>query len=92
MLGARFIDISTDKGAKIETKIKTEACCVRRPGNRIQNLIDEVHKQLAVHLASYYDLMIIPKFQVSQLIRKVDRKMRSKTARQMATWAHYRLR
>lgn len=26
------------------------------------------------------------------MIRKVDRKIRSKTARQMATWAHYRFR
>ena len=65
---------------------------VRRLRDRIRNLIDEVHKQLASYLARNYDLVMIPKFEVSQMIRKADRKIRSKTARQMATWAHYRFR
>ncbi len=35
---------------------------------------------------------MIPTFEVSQMIRKADRKIGSKTAHQMATWAHYRFR
>lgn len=62
---------------------------------RIRNLVDEVHKQLAKYLATHYHLVLIPKFQVSQMIRRhhtVHRKFSSSTARQMATWGHHRFR
>ena len=74
---------ANERKSKRRSKLKR---AVRRLRDRIRNLIDEVHKQLAVHLARSYDLVMIPKFEVSQMIRKVDRKIRSKTARQMATW------
>ena len=74
---------ANERKSKRRSKLKR---AVRRLRDRIRNLIDEVHKQLAVHLARSYDLVMIPLFEVSQMIRKVDRKIRSKTARQMATW------
>lgn len=64
----------------------------RRMTYRIQNLINEVHKQLTKHLSTNYDLIMIPKFEICQMIRKVTRKINSKTVRQMTTWAHYRFR
>jgi len=69
------VDVSTGKGAKIETKIKTEACC-SSPAESDPELNWWVHKQLAVHLA------MIPMFEVSQMIRKLYRKITSKTAHQ----------
>lgn len=78
-----------EQKSKRRSKLKR---AVRRLRDRIRNLIDEVHKQLASYLARNYDLVMIPKFEVSQMIRKADRKIASKTARQMATWAHYRFR
>ena len=80
---------ANERKSKRRSKLKR---AVRRLRDRIRNLIDEVHKQLAVHLARSYDLVMIPKFEVSQMIRKVGRKIGAKTARQMATWAHYRFR
>ncbi len=65
---------------------------VRRARERIRNLINEVHKQLAVHLARNYDLVMLPKFEVSKMVQKSKRNIGSGTARQMATWAHYRFR
>ena len=65
---------------------------VRRLRTRVQNIVNEVHKQLAKHLAKTYDLIMIPSFEVSQMVRKQDRKIRSTTARQMMTWAHFRFR
>ena len=59
---------------------------------KIRNLIDEVHKQLAKHLASHYDIVFLPKFETSQMVRKIDRKIGRKSARGMAVWAHYRFR
>ena len=64
----------------------------RRLISKIQNLVNEVHRQLAKHLASHYDLILIPKFEVSQMIKKANRKLASKTVRQMTGWAHYRFR
>ena len=80
---------ANERKSKRRSKLKR---AVRRLRDRIRNLIDEVHKQLAVHLARSYDLVMIPKFEVSQMIRKVGRKIGAKTARQMATWAHDRFR
>ena len=65
---------------------------VRRLRTRVQNIVNEAHKQLAKHLATTYDLIMIPSFEVSQMVRKQNRKIRSTTARQMMTWAHYRFR
>jgi putative transposase len=59
---------------------------------RIQNLINEVHKQLVKFLASHYDLIMIPKFETSQMVKKGGRKISSSVVRQMTTWAHYRFR
>jgi hypothetical protein len=42
----------------------------RRHTKRIQNLVNEVHKQLAKHLATSYDLVMIPKFETSRMIGK----------------------
>jgi putative transposase len=64
----------------------------RRMTTHIQNLINEVHKQLAKHLATHYHLILIPKFETSQMIKKASRKISSQTVRQMTSWAHYRFR
>lgn len=64
----------------------------RRLSQRIRNLANEVHKQLAKHLATRYDLVMIPPFETSQMINKATRNIGSQTARKMVTWAHYRFR
>ena len=73
-----------------------ERCSLRRASfrirRRIRNMVDEVHKQLAKHLASQYDLVLIPVFEVSRMVRRLNRKIGSKTVRQMACWGHFRFR
>ena len=64
----------------------------RRHRTRIQNHVNEVHKQLAKHLATHYDLIMIPKFETTQMVQKSSRKITTQTARQMLCWAHYRFR
>lgn len=65
---------------------------MRRAQKRIRNLIDEVHKQLAKFLATEFDLILLPVFNTSKMIRKRDRKIQAKSVRAMTTWAHYRFR
>lgn len=59
---------------------------------KIHNMIDDSHKKLAHFLCKNFDLILIPKFETSQMVLKGRRKIRSKTARAMLTWAHYRFR
>lgn len=57
---------------------------------RIRNLVDEFHKQIANYLTNNYKIMLLPTFETSQMVVKGKRKLRTKTARQMLTWGHYR--
>lgn len=59
---------------------------------RIRNLIDECHHQLARWLCQNYEIILLPKFEASQMVLKNKRKIRSKTARAMLTWSHFRFR
>lgn len=57
---------------------------------RIKNLVDECHKQVAHYLASNYKAVALPTFETSQMVAKSSRKIKSKTARAMLTWSFYR--
>ncbi|MFB8793475.1 MAG: transposase [Microcoleus sp.] len=59
---------------------------------RIRNLVDECQKQTACYLTSNYRVIFLPTFESSQMVAKARRKIRSKTARAMLTWAHYRFK
>jgi putative transposase len=59
---------------------------------KIKNLIDELHHKLSAHLTSSYGLIFLPTFETSQMVLKSTRKLRSKTARNMLTWSHYRFK
>jgi putative transposase len=59
---------------------------------KIRDLIDEVHKQVAHYLTRNYCLIFLPTFETSDMVAKVRRKIKSKTARAMLTWAHYRFK
>jgi putative transposase len=59
---------------------------------KIQNLINEAHKQIACYLTQNYGTLFLPTFETSQMVQKTRRKIRSKTARAMLTWAHYRFK
>ena len=57
---------------------------------RIRNIVDDVHRKTAHYLTTHYDLVLLPTFQTSKMTRRAGRKITSKTARAMLTWAHYR--
>ncbi len=59
---------------------------------KIRNLVDEAHKQIAHYLTRNYSLIFLPTFETSDMVAKAKRKIRSKTARAMLTWAHYRFK
>jgi putative transposase len=80
--------IGKEKGRK-KAKMRKAA---QRLRDRIRNLIDECHKQIAHHLVNNYGMILLPTFETSQMTKKKKRKIRTKTARNMLTWSHYRFK
>jgi putative transposase len=70
-------------------KMKRAAMRLRK---RIHSLVDEFHRKLAKWLCESYHLVLLPTFEVSQMMPRGQRRIGSKTARAMATWSHYRFR
>jgi len=64
----------------------------RRMFVKIQNLINELHYKTAKFLVDNFDVILVPTFETSQMSRKGNRKIRSKTVRNMLTFAHYRFK
>jgi putative transposase len=78
--------ISQNSGRKRQKMRKA----AQRMRNKIRNLIDEAHKQIAHYLTHNYKVIFLPTFETSQMVAKSKRKIRSKTVRSMLSWAHYR--
>jgi len=77
----------TKAKAKQRRRLKKAADRLRL---RIRHLIDEMHHQVARFLVDNFDVILLPRFEVSQMVVKSTRNLRSKSVRQMLSWAHYR--
>ncbi|MDJ0544659.1 MAG: transposase, partial [Microcystis sp. M53601_WE4] len=44
------------------------------------------------YLTKNYGMILLPTFETSEMTKKNKRKIRTKTARQMLTWSHYRFK
>ena len=63
-----------------------------RKVRKLQDKIKECHNKLALFLCENYHVVLIPKFQVSRMVKKGNRKIRKKTVRQMCCWSHFAFR
>jgi putative transposase len=81
----------TEKGITHKQRYSLQRAA-RRVRLKIRNLIDDVHKKLCKWLCENYRVVLIPTFETSRMVRRGHRKLNSKSARAMATWAHYRFR
>jgi putative transposase len=59
---------------------------------KIKNLVDTLHKNLCKWLCENYYNILIPEFKAGGMVKKKERKIKSKTVRNMLTWSHYRFR
>ena len=57
---------------------------------RIENLIDELHRQAARFLVNNFDVILLPGFETSEMVERGRRRIRSKTVRNLLSLAHYR--
>ena len=56
---------------------------------RIVNLVDELHWQVARWLTGNYKVILLPTFATQDMTRRAGRRIRSKTARMMLSFRHY---
>ena len=56
---------------------------------RIRNLVD---KKAALWLIKTFDIIVLPKFNSTQMSHRQKRKINSQTVRKMMSWAHARFR
>ena len=59
---------------------------------RIRNLVEELHHKAARYLVDNYDVILIPRFESSDMVRRRARRLRRKSVRNLLTFAHYRFR
>lgn len=81
--------LSLSKGTDLKRYRYQLRRAMARIREKVKDLRSEMHKQVASRLAQEYDVIYLPKFETSQMARKIKRKIRSKTARAMLTWGHY---
>lgn len=56
---------------------------------RIRNLRKDMHRRVAKWLCASYDVILLPKFETSQMVLRGYRRIKSNTVRKMLTWSHY---
>ena len=57
---------------------------------KIRDLRDELHHKSARFFVDSFDVILLPTFEVSDMVRKASRKIRSKTVRSMLNYAHFK--
>ena len=57
---------------------------------RVENLIQELHRQAARFLVNGFDVVLLPTFETSDMVERGRRRIRSKTVRNLLSLAHYR--
>jgi len=66
--------------------------------DRIQNLVNDLHKRVARSLLAEFDTVILPVFETSNMVEHVNeetgrrRVLNSKTVRNLLTWSHWKFR
>lgn len=63
-----------------------------RARERVRNLVKDAHCKVSKDLCSRYGEIILPPFEVSQMVLKGKRAIGSKTVRGMLGWSHYKFR
>lgn len=81
--------VAKAKNHKQRYQRKRAACRAR---TKLQNCIQDLHAKAAKYLCETYELIFLPKFTTQQMVKRANRKIRSKTARMMLTFAHYKFR
>ena len=84
--------ISKHKKEKRRFAKKNIQRAIQRMRQKLTDLINELHHKTARYLVDNYDVILIPSFETSDMVKKLGRKIGRKSVRSMLTFAHYRFR
>ncbi|MGK7928274.1 MAG: RNA-guided endonuclease InsQ/TnpB family protein [Spirulina sp.] len=82
-----LISRSTKAQSKKKQRMRKAASRIRL---KIRHFVDELHHKVARFLVDNFDVILLPTFEVSQMVLKSSRKIRAKSVRQLLSWSHYR--
>ena len=57
---------------------------------KIKNLINEMHHKIALYLSSNFQCILLPSFETSQMSKRLNRRIRTKTVRKMIGLSFYK--
>ncbi len=94
---ARYLDkLMSRVGLNKGKQFKRLRYCLRKSATKIRlkikNLVNELHKKAAKYLVKNYKMIFLPTFETQQMVKKVNRKLTTKTARALVTLSHYRFK
>ena len=59
---------------------------------KVWDLIDELHFKSIRFLLDRFDVILLPTFEVSEMVNKLGRKLRAKSVRSMLTLSHFKFK
>lgn len=59
---------------------------------KIHSLIEELHNKVVHFIVKNFDLILLPTFETQQMVSKSKRRVKSKSARALMTFSHYRFK
>ena len=88
----RLDDLISRMSKAAARKKKSMQVAADRLRRRITNYIDELRHKAARFLCGNFDVILLPTFETSQMVTKAKRRIRSKSVRQMMSFAHFRFK
>jgi len=89
--------LKTDKLISIISKLSGKKRyrhnnALKKRYQKIKNWIKDCHRKIVKYLLDNYDIIMIPVFGVQQMCKKDQRRIHSKTVRNMLCWSHFQFR
>jgi putative transposase len=90
------LDNLISRSSKAKNKHKKQRYRMRKAADRIRwkirELRDQLHAKTVRFLVDNFDIILIPTFETSQMAKREQRKLNSKSVRSLLTWAHYQFK
>lgn len=81
---------------RLKQRISRMTRALQRKRKKIQNRVGEMHNKVIKFLDVNYDTVLLPSFEVSNMVRKKrakrQRKLGKKSVREMMSWQHYKFK
>lgn len=89
--------LKTDKLNSKITKLKGKKKyrhrkALKRRNEKTRNRMKDCHRKIVKYLVENYDTIILPKFESKGMSKRSERKINTKTVRNMYGWSHYKFR